>query len=496
MRMELRRRAIDKLYKRRDRIEMAECQRENNVWSPDKKRMLIDTILREWHLPKIYFRKIDENTYECVDGQQRLLSIWEFCDNKLRLNRSTAEEFGGYTYKELNDEVSDRFDDYELDVEEIEEATEVEVNELFLRLQLGEPLNTAEKLNAILGGMRNFCKTVAVHDFLKNKIAIRDTRYAHFDIATKWLFIEARGIQPQMRFPQLEGFMRENSSFSLKSELAKNINESLKYLNKAFPEKCSKLRNRANVLSVCMLATRVIKQGISNNTAKNFGDFVENFFTKLGIEVEKGAQSKETGFLEYQEAISYGSTGGDSIKSRISILTRRLATDYSEFAPLLCSAPDEYSDDARDLSEKGKEIQKLVYDVNKKYSAESGEDLFKMTNESVAALSNVSAVCDNLKQYGEFIDNVYKLIYEGSGDCKRLPHPPAEFVMDVKNLRTELRHDTDHGKSKEVIKKRKKTAAVFEKYSGKKTTSECGPEDFLVTQLRILTAMRDFLAEL
>jgi uncharacterized protein with ParB-like and HNH nuclease domain len=45
------------------------------VWPDSKKRRLIDTILREWHVPPIH---VVENsgsyTQEVLDGQQRLVS--------------------------------------------------------------------------------------------------------------------------------------------------------------------------------------------------------------------------------------------------------------------------------------------------------------------------------------------------------------------------------------------------------------------------------------
>ena len=100
MKMEMRRRALDKVYKRRDRIDMPDFQREE-VWSEYQKRQLIDTILRGWHLPKFYFRKIDESTFECVDGQQRLAAAFEFYDGHLKLDAKFAKAYGGATYKEL-----------------------------------------------------------------------------------------------------------------------------------------------------------------------------------------------------------------------------------------------------------------------------------------------------------------------------------------------------------------------------------------------------------
>jgi len=113
MKMELRSRAIDKVYKRRDRIEMPDYQREE-VWSDIQKRTLIDSILRGWHLPKFYFRKLDEGSFECVDGQQRLTAIWEFYDNHLQLDPAAAKRFGGATYAALHEEFPDGFDDFEI----------------------------------------------------------------------------------------------------------------------------------------------------------------------------------------------------------------------------------------------------------------------------------------------------------------------------------------------------------------------------------------------
>ena len=127
MKMETRARAIDKVYKRRDRIDMPDFQREE-VWPENKKRLLIDSILRNWHLPKFYFRKLDDGTFDCIDGQQRLSAIFEFFDNQLELNDDTAKRIEATKYEELKDDISDDFDDFEIEIEEIEDATDEELN--------------------------------------------------------------------------------------------------------------------------------------------------------------------------------------------------------------------------------------------------------------------------------------------------------------------------------------------------------------------------------
>ncbi len=267
MKMESRSRAIDKVYKRRDRIEMPDFQREE-VWPDSKKRLLIDSILKGWHLPKFYFRVDDDGTFDCVDGQQRLSAIFEFFDDQLVLDSDWESRYNALRYSELDDDRSDQFDDFEIDIEEISEASDEELEELFKRLQLGTPLNTAEKINAIRGDLRDFCHECASFSFFQDRISLRNTRYSHFEIIVKWAFVEARGIQPQMRLPQLESLLRENRTFSKQSATAKRILNTLKFLSDSFPQKAGYIRNRANTLSLCMLAARVCDHGIRSEECR------------------------------------------------------------------------------------------------------------------------------------------------------------------------------------------------------------------------------------
>jgi hypothetical protein len=67
--------------------------------------------------------------------------------------------------------------------------------------------------------------------------------------------------------------------------------------------------------------------------------------------------------------------------------------------------------------------------------------------------------------------------------------------MDVKFLRTHLRHDLDHGDEREAQKKRRRGAALLRKYLGKQSLGECGPEDFAAGQLRFLDGLKRMLAQ-
>src|SRR5216683_5234633 len=178
MKMTSERRAIDKVFRRRDRYDIPDWQREE-VWDTGKKQRLIDSILRDWKLPKFYFVKTSDDEYEVVDGQQRLSAIFEFCSNELSLNSESATKFGGSFYQDLPQKVADSFDDFEIEYDVIEGATDEELKEFFQRLQAGLPLTSSEKLNALHSKLRDYCRAISRHSFFKDTVAIPDTRYSH-----------------------------------------------------------------------------------------------------------------------------------------------------------------------------------------------------------------------------------------------------------------------------------------------------------------------------
>lgn len=119
-----------------------------------------------------------------------------------------------------------------------------------------------------------------------------------------------------------------------------------------------------------------------------------------------------------------------------------------------------------------------------------------MTTKSSQALTTIGTPCADIDSYDKLIDGTYFLVYKGSGACSRLPKPPPSFVMDVKFLRTAIRHDVDHGDPDDIRKKKKRAGETFERYSGKKTPEECGPDELLLTHVRILQSMLSFLSEM
>jgi len=126
-----------------------EYQRSGGLWPRTAKSYFIDTILKGFPFPKIYFhesvdRELRRPRREIVDGQQRMGTIVEFLDDEFAL--SNTSEFEGLHFSDLTDEQKELFYSYPVSVDVIRNADRRDILEMFRRMNAYTlPLNEAEK---------------------------------------------------------------------------------------------------------------------------------------------------------------------------------------------------------------------------------------------------------------------------------------------------------------------------------------------------------------
>lgn len=124
------------------------------VWEEEARSYLVDTVIRELPMPKIYLRRtvnIQNNleAYEVIDGQQRLNAILDFKKGNLNIYKKHNPNYADLKYSNLPDSLQRHFLDYELSVEIVEDASDPDVWSLFERLNTYTiTLNRQERLNA------------------------------------------------------------------------------------------------------------------------------------------------------------------------------------------------------------------------------------------------------------------------------------------------------------------------------------------------------------
>jgi hypothetical protein len=402
MKMLAGKRAIDKIYKRRDRYEIPDWQREE-VWSLSKKQLLIDSILRGWKLPKFYFLRLSENETEVVDGQQRLTAIFEFFANEFPLPKSSAKQFGGPYYRDLSQIHSDSFDDFEIEFDLIEDATDPEIKEFFQRLQQGLPLTSSEKLNSVHSKLRDFCRKLRDHSFF-SKVSASNKRFGHFDILTKVVAIEIEGLDVSLRYDDLRALFEAQENFSPASSVGKRTKDALDYLDRVFNDENSPLlRNRSIVQSFVTLGAYVVKLGRVLGSGERIRNFFEHFTKELSRQVELGQKATDQDYIAFQKTVNANVKSG--ARTRHEILLRKLLIFDPTFAQLLGpeslaeSGIGSHSNNLRDA------IVTSVTQLNANYSAKHGDDLIKLTNRNLKALNQIGTPISDLNGYGTLIDS-------------------------------------------------------------------------------------------
>lgn len=485
MKMTWERRALDKVYRRRDRYDIPDWQR-GKVWDRAKKQKLIDTILRGWRLPKFYFVKVSDERYEVVDGQQRLQAIWEFFSNELPLGEDSVAQFAGAKdYQGLPQSIADAFDDFEIEYDVIENATDEELRDFFLRLQSGLPLTSSEKMNAVESKLTDFCRVASKHSFLGSTVSIPDSRYAHFDIVSKVVVAEIEGLDAGFRFDDMKAVFESQRSFSSSSAVAKRLKKALDFLDKAFGGHGETLRTRTVVQSLISLTCKLVATGKAYGLEPRVRHFFETFAAELARQVELGQSATDSDYIVFQRSVSANVRGG--AKMRHEILLRKLFLLAPEIADAFDPSIVAESGVAGRISALGESIAELVHQMNKKHSASHGEDLFRATNDTVHALTRIRKPAKKLEDYGKLVDDLYFLFRESLGD--RLGGTWPESFSDVNLLRTDRRHDTGHGSRGKVRSKRRKIGSVFAKYAGSGTCDTIAPAKFPLVQANLMGAI-------
>jgi hypothetical protein len=491
--MEPQKRALDKVFRRRDRYEIPEWQRDD-VWSVDKKQLLIDSLLRGWKLPKFYLARTSSGAeqYEVVDGQQRLLAIFEFYNGSLHLSADTAAEFSGDTYDHLPDTATDRLDDYEIEFDVITDADESQLREFFLRLQGGLPLTSAERLNAVKSKLTNAVRSLAKYRFFTEKVWIANTRKAHFDVVAKVAAIEVDGIDTGQRFDDLKATFEAQSNFAMTSNVGKRLKATFEMLDEIFPVKDPSLRNRSTVQSYATLCAAVIATGKGAGSAPRLSRFFAEFAKNLAHQVELGRAATDTDYELFQSTLSANVKAG--ARTRHEILIRKLFAFDPQIAGLFGPPALAASGLGPEIGRIASRVGDLIATLNERYSSENAGDLFKATNKTAPALVNIGKPLADFEQYKAFVGDLYYLFKEGVG--QRLTAGVPRSFQDVNLLRTGLEHDLDHGKAADVTKKKKRVADVFRSYSGESTPTALAPERFVVVQANLLRALEADLRNL
>lgn len=124
-------------WSNQQRLEIRPDFQRKEVWSPAARILLMDTILRNIPMPKVFLQAVirDNDTYRVViDGQQRIKAILAFMRDEFKLSKPYSGEFYDQKFSDLPITVREEFLSYKVDINEIRNAPDDVVRDIYSRV--------------------------------------------------------------------------------------------------------------------------------------------------------------------------------------------------------------------------------------------------------------------------------------------------------------------------------------------------------------------------
>lgn len=297
------------------------------VWSSSQRQLLVDSILRGYDVPKFYWRLTSKKPprYDVVDGQQRMRAIWSFCNGEFGLPKD-ADPIDGYDVKglrheDLPHELRIKWDTYNLDVVEMNDADEDETREMFLRLQNGTSLKAQEKRNAMPGNMRDFVRALASHQLFA-VCGFTNSRFVYDQVAAQMILLELSGQPCNVKNADLNKMYENNKDFDQNGAKAKKCRRVLDFLYAAFPTKTPELE-RFNLLSLYCMASLLLERYVIKDRAAELAKWFLDFETYRRAQDELQSDTADNEMVIYHEKTSHSTDAVDSLTWRHEFLLRR-----------------------------------------------------------------------------------------------------------------------------------------------------------------------------
>ncbi len=331
------------------------------VWTLAQKKKLVDSILRGYPIPLIYFHhikqvagKLTSERFEVIDGQQRINALSEFHEGAFKLfdPEKDAEEarfpefikkqpcpWGGKRFDELTPELKEKFLGTHLPVVQIETHDPHEARDLFVRLQAGMPLNSQEKRDAWPGQFTEFILRVGGkekvdrfpgHDFFNLILRAKQTkdrgkfRQLAAQVAVLYFSRHTTGAYCDINASTLDDFYYENLDFDSSSADAQRLLRVFEKLTSIFrDQKRPKIIAHETIHLVLLVDT--LLDDYTRTWESGFAAAFDDFRHKLALAKEtRDDERPDEYWLRYGVHTRVNSDRGEIVQRRHQFFTAKM----------------------------------------------------------------------------------------------------------------------------------------------------------------------------
>lgn len=218
----------------RKKIDMSpKYQRKAEIWSKWKRAHLIDSILNDFDIPKFYVANFfigpsglensENKGYAIIDGKQRLGAIFAFFSDDVPLNPSFVVEdqptlkLGKLYYSDIKSRyplLAYKIDSFVPTVMNVLTDDVRRIEQLFVRLNMGEAATGAERRNAMGGPVPVIVRELSQHSFFLSKIRFDASRMQEHNLVIKLVLFEFKGALVDTKAKNLDDFAKTADTWS------------------------------------------------------------------------------------------------------------------------------------------------------------------------------------------------------------------------------------------------------------------------------------------
>jgi len=335
--------SISKLYEllKKKELLIDYSYQRGKVWREKQRMELIQSILSKFPIGTLVM-KSRSDAYDVVDGQQRLYAISDYVDGGLT-------DSNGKYINELEKFENKEFMSYNIPVIILEPSlSKDKLSLIFIRLQEGIPLSTAEKIYAFTGNFRNEFVNAFFDEGNKRFFGkLDDKRYRARLIAAHLLTIELKSnyekeVENEKEFPDIDykslvEINAEYKSKPLPNKVVSNYSFNLKFIGKHLDEYMEKIRVREITPLYHLISYMRWNNSLSDTKGRRLKRFIQEFSDDLGkfsiYDEEPPKKMPEKIFRRLMQYKAYSRQGltEESLKERLSIIKEEFKrrTNYS-----------------------------------------------------------------------------------------------------------------------------------------------------------------------
>jgi hypothetical protein len=322
----------------RDRIDMEPpYQRSGKIWSKADRQYLIDSVVNDYDVPKIYIAdftfansplNVKRLPYAIIDGKQRFEAFHGFFKDEFGLKpdivfeENPSIDIGGLKYSELKSrhpEIADKFDNFGLTVMRVITDDELKITDLFVRLNRSKPLTGSELRDAMSGLVTDLTRIIAGHKFFRTRVKFSTHRKEHTNAAGKLLLIEFRGKLVDTKKVNLDRFVvegKKSESIDIQPA-ADRVSKTLDHMCSIFWEK-DPLLSGAGIVPVYYWFIRKVDP----KRHKNVRPFLAEFNTALAKGPDPNSVFDDASVLDRFKIMNRSANDQSSLDERYKILVQ------------------------------------------------------------------------------------------------------------------------------------------------------------------------------